>query len=533
MKHILLVGSLFLGLWGTNLALAQVTPSFVVPTDLPGAGLRILLPARSVEEPLPPLERRTYRFRQGERTWTEERYVAREIWLRSHLLGQWRDAHGNRMRILQMRYRFPEGLQEDVMRSVYDAAVAQLPDLAEESSAALLDWVGDYLQSEPVVAVVLQHVSHPLQGAARLATDNPQRVLYVLRIAVAQGGLAGNVLQNVVVDIDLVPDADVARALQSFEERFLRSLDVMPVRRPSAPVMEPTSGSGATGGDDPLAARLARSRAEAHASVANLRNWQSVDIGDYVLLSDQRRGAHQLIRDLERTLGPMRDAFAVVVPPLQPIAAVGVIRLFAEQAEYTRYVGEAYAWSAGLWSPARSELVIRPVEMRHYQQAREQILSTIYHEAFHQYLSLATAPLQVCVWFNEGHAELFEASRLQRNTIVFEENASAAQRAIGLPLERLFALDHSGFYNANDAQRRQHYATAWALIYYLRRSAAADPQFAFAGFLDGYMQALAQTRSGPDALRLVLARYPLAGLQADFEAFWGSARRRRAVLRAP
>ncbi len=509
--------------------LAQVTPAFVVPTELPEAGLRILLPARSVEEPLRPLERRMYNFRQGERRWTEERFDVREIWLRTHVMGQWRDAHDNRLRILRPQYRLPLFPEESVQRAVYDAHVNEMPRLHEPSSAELMDWVADYLQDEPGPVTPLPLPAHPLQAAAHIQTRSLQRLVYVLRVANPQGGT--RVPSNYfVVDVMLSADADAARARQSLEERFMRSLAVfMPQQQ-----TPPSSGIPATvRGQEAVPASIARSRAEAHASVANLRNWQSVDIGDYVLLSDQRRGANQLVRDLERTLEPMREAYAAMVPPLRPIEAVGIIRMFADQEEYVRYVGEQFAWSAGLWSAARGELVIRPVDGAHYQQARERILPTIYHEAFHQYLSLATEPLRVCVWFNEGHAVLFENTSLRGTTVRFEESTQYANRATGLPLAQLFALSYDAFYHANDARRRQHYATAWAFVYYLRRSAAADPQFPYANFLNGYMQALAETGNGQQAVQKLLASYNLPSLEADFRDFWSSPRRRRAVLRAP
>jgi len=240
-----------------------------------------------------------------------------------------------------------------------------------------------------------------------------------------------------------------------------------------------------------------------------------------------------LVRDLESDLEPMRAAYAVLVPPPQPIRAVGVIRIFADQEEYTRYVGEAYAWSAGLWNEGRGELVIRPVEQGRYDRVRERVMRTIYHEAFHQYLSLATQPLRACVWFNEGHAVFFEYADLQRGNVSFRESESYVPLAAGLPLEALFSMNYAFFYSGTDDQRRQRYATAWALVYYLRRSEAADPSFAFAGFLDDYMRALQQERDGPKATRALLAKYPLASLQADFTDFWSSPRRRRAVLRAP
>ncbi len=512
----------------TDPVLAQVTPSFVVPAELPEAGLRITVPARSREEPLPPLERRMYRFRQGEREWTEERYDPREIWLRSQVLGQWRDQHDNRLRILRPNQRLPVFSDAHVQHADYEKRVAKLPAMDTPTSEDVLAWLEDYLQEEPGQVTPMRYVSRPLQAAALIGVQSSGRLVYALRVESARLGLR-EASDYFVVDIMLSEDADVNRARHSFEERFLRSLVVfVPQSSRSAAAWGP---SGAVASDS-QPATLERSRSEAHASVANLRNWQSVDIGDYVLLSDQRRGANQLIRDLERTLEPMRAAYAAMVPPLRPIEAVGIIRVFADQDEYVRYVGQEFAWSAGLWSSSRGELVIRPVDAANYQQARERILPTVYHEAFHQYLSLATEPLRVCVWFNEGHAVLFEHTDLRGNDVRFEEYLPYAERATGMPLSQLFALNYEMFYHSDAGRRRQHYATAWAVVYYLRRSAAADPHFRFAGFLDGYMKAFAETGSGQQAMQRLLAKYDLQALEADFRDFWASPRRRREVLRA-
>jgi hypothetical protein len=507
---------------------AQVTPSFVVPTELSAAGLRVSVPARSVEEPLPPLEKRLYRFQQGTRSWEEERFEAREIWLRSQLLGQWRDAHGNRLRILQPGYRFPSVSDTFVPRSEYDAQAARMRPLQSPTSEEVLGWIGDYLQETPGVVTAIGYPAHPLQAAALVATTSERQLIYALRVA----GHMGSASRYYVVDITLNEKADVARTRHSFEERFLRALAVFTPQEPARPAAS-TGIAGTGGAAGAQTPELARSRADAHASVANLRNWRSVDVGAYVLLSDQRRGANQLIRDLERTLEPMRAAYAVVVLPLRPIQAVGIIRLFADEEEYVRYVGPEFAWSAGLWSEARGELIIRPVDAANYQQARERVLRTVYHEAFHQYLSLATSPLRVCVWFNEGHAVLFEHARIQNGNVMLDEHQQHADRATSVPLQHLFALTYDQFYGGTQEERQQRYATAWGLVYYLRRSAAADPQFAFAGLLDAYMKLLVETGDGPRATQQLLQRYPLAPLEADFRDFWQSQRRRRSVMRAP
>ena len=527
-----ILGSILFGVfYFTFSAWAQVSPSFVVPVDLPEAGLRITVPARATEEPLPPLERRLYRYRQGERTWTEERYSPRDIWLRSQIVGQWRDQHENRIRILRPNHRLPQFTEEAVERSYYDTRVGELGKLDSPTSDDVLGWLTDYLRREPGDITDVRHVSHPVQVAVEVEVSSEQRLVYVLRVASGDAGLR-NISIFFIVDITLHEDADVGRVRQSFEQRFLRSLDVFSTQQGSGG-RQGTEMSGGRESSIRDSASMARSRAEAHASVANLRNWDSVDIGDYVLLSDERRGSRRLVRDLEQTLEPMREAFAAMIPPPRPIESVGIIRYFADQDEYVRYVGADMAWTAGIWSPRRGELVVRPVDAANYRQARERILSTIYHEAFHQYLSLATEPLRVCKWFNEGHAELFEHTNLQRDQVRFVESEQHVALAGNTPLSKLFSMDRDEFYHKDTETRRANYANAWAFVYYLRRSEAADPDFAFAGFLDQYMKELTNAGDGQAAMQRLLEYFDLEALEEDYHAFWDSTRRRRDALRAP
>ncbi len=506
------------------------TPSFVVPSELPGERLRIRLPARAEAVPLPPLERKTYQVRRGDEEWTEVRYDPHAIWLRSQHLGTWRDSHGNSLLLLAIRSRLPDGFEHaHVQREDYDARLAELPDLQSASSAVLLEWVEDWLGYEPGQPEVLRSVMEPLAAAAFVPTRDDRRLLYVFQVSMPQAGSMRRTPRNYAAEIRLAKGADAARARRSFAERFLRAIDILPAAIPGTGSGGGLASADAVHGDD---ASMQRSRAAARQSVANLRDWWSVDFPGYILLSNQRGGASQLVRDLEQDLPILRDAYRRLVRPLEAIRRVSVIRVFAEEDAYERYVGDAYKWTGGLWSDSRSELVIRPVEARHYRRVRDRVMATVYHEAFHQYLSYATGTTQPSVWFNEGHAEYFAATSLRNHKVEFEENASAAPLALTVPLDALFAMDYAQFYHPDDTCRKQHYAVAWALVYYLRRSTAADPDFPFAGLLDDYMLALAQTKDGGRATQMVLKTYDKEALEADFRAFWESERRRRAVLRA-
>lgn len=123
--------------------------------------------------------------------------------------------------------------------------------------------------------------------------------------------------------------------------------------------------------------------------------------------------------------------------------------------------GPASHMAAGLYDPFLKQLLIWNLP------EREEMLGTIRHEGFHQYLdqALPEAP----VWFNEGLAVYFENSAVHRSRIESGQINGYGVRVlekVGLvPLATFIARDHQAFYANPD----HSYAQAWLIIHFLRK----------------------------------------------------------------
>lgn len=504
---------------------AASPPDFRASTDLPALGLRLRLPARAAETPLPPLRHYTYQFRQGDDEWTETLFDPREIWLHAQHAGQWRDPSGNRFLLWRITHRLPRGFEPPhVTRDAYDRRLAESPALSGADLFDLRDWVHDYLETAPGAFEVLRFQPVRVRAAVFVPTGDPQRLLYLFRVHVRDAGARTAWPRAFAAELWLAPGVDTQHARQAFEQGFLRTLDVL----------NPPAGERAA--SDPLFASdddtRRRSREDARQSIANLRGWWAHDTPHYIILSNQQRGNRTLVQDIETELERMRHVYVALVPPPRELQRISIIRRFNTPDEYVQYVGPERAWSGGLWDAGRGELVIRPLPGGTSREARQRLMQTLYHEAFHQYLSHATMPAQACAWFNEGHATFFEHTAWRQREARFQEHAPFVARVGELPLEALFALDYPAFYAAETDRRELHYATAWALVYYLQRGAASESRFAFRSLLADYLQALVRSGNGPRATRDVLRRINLAGLERDYLHFWDSQRRRSFAERA-
>ena len=148
--------------------------------------------------------------------------------------------------------------------------------------------------------------------------------------------------------------------------------------------------------------------------------------------------------------------------------------LFAGQAGYSDYcsriLGGAMTHSAGLYSPVLNQLLIWNLPRR------EDMLRTVRHEGFHQYLDLVAedAPL----WFNEGMAEYYEGSRMgagrarggqvRRDHLLVLEAALSGRDIV--PLSSFLHMSRDAFYASGKMEL--HYAQGWAVVHFLRKGPA-------------------------------------------------------------
>ena len=123
---------------------------------------------------------------------------------------------------------------------------------------------------------------------------------------------------------------------------------------------------------------------------------------------DELPDGSAFIPSLTNELAVMRRRYAAAVPtPLDGTNVLCVARIFASRDRYLDAL-EAdgltnMTWTAAYWSPSRRELVgYLP------REGAAELLKTVRHEAFHQYLTYACSTIAASPWLNEGYAEYFE-----------------------------------------------------------------------------------------------------------------------------
>ena len=157
----------------------------------------------------------------------------------------------------------------------------------------------------------------------------------------------------------------------------------------------------------------------------------------------------------------------------------------------------------------------------------DQLLSTVWHEAFHQYLAYAGSMIDSSPWFNEGHAQLFEHSHFDRSgEIVFDRDvrtatfmqAYAAEMAENIPA--VLAMDYAAFYDGTQEEVTAKYRLAWAIAYFLEVGAPKVRFSPYKKLRADYMKALVRTRSMHKATAEVLDEETCREFVSDWLDFW-------------
>ncbi|MCZ6690590.1 MAG: DUF1570 domain-containing protein [Planctomycetota bacterium] len=139
---------------------------------------------------------------------------------------------------------------------------------------------------------------------------------------------------------------------------------------------------------------------------------------------------------------------------------------FKNKADYIAY--GAPPRTGGYYSPFIRKLVLFDTGNQ------ERNLTTLYHEAFHQYLHyyLERAPQ----WFNEGHGDFFGACRKKQGAKEFEIKPNLGrlrwiQSGLGegkyQPLPRLMTMTRGELYDPKTVS--MNYAQSWSFVYFLRQ----------------------------------------------------------------
>jgi hypothetical protein len=535
---------LVVGLWLTAASLYGASPAltFVKTADLPDLGMRMKLMAEAVSSPPPPPKVYTYTFKQGEKTWTENLYAPEDLWRQAQSAGQWSGRHTNVLVLAMVRQPLPKGFErEHVSRDAYEEKLGAVTHAAAEwTPEDLAQWMADFAGASKATAEPVKTASSRLKPlVAYNLTGQDSRLAYLFRPNRQATGQSGAADGWFCALFDLNPDTDMDKARKAVEMDFLPSIAfVGPPRAAASGQAMPAQRAALGPAVAERSTEYQASRQQVIDSLRNMKDWWYAETPHYIVLANLKKGTGALfVEGLRTDLETLRGTFTACVPPRKPISAVSVIRVFATADEYVRYVGPARAWSGGMWMPDRKELLIRPMEEGRGSDKRAAMLSTAFHEAFHQYLFYALEGLETSVWFNEGHACFVEGADVSAKKVRIGENANMAPvvddliRTQTLDFARLLGLSHEEFYRGDAETLRRNYAMAWAFVYYLRRGAPLDPDSRYAKWLSGYVDALGTTGDAEKASADLLVRLDLGTFKADFLKFWTSSSQRSAARR--
>ena len=124
---------------------------------------------------------------------------------------------------------------------------------------------------------------------------------------------------------------------------------------------------------------------------------------------------------------------------------------------------------AGFYNPGSGYLVIK--QMPFYD-----LVPTVYHEAFHQYLHAYVGDVQIPIWFNEGMAVYFEGMQRDEKSKTNALNPKLSKRgkirmvkdAINtrtqIPLETLLKVTHEEFHDKEN--EALYYSQSFAVMFY-------------------------------------------------------------------
>lgn len=506
------------------LALTAAAPSeaavrFTDPAWRPDLGISVPTLANATSAPLelPKAESFMVTTSSGDRR-LEDRFDTFDLWTAQTARGRWRDSSGNIFYIARLAQRPPTDVPGTV-RTRADFLARQAytpfdPDNADHRDEAVFA-VSPVDLGRPVRPRRSQRrnmsrlFSYPSTNdhvfAAAFRPRSPERgekTDWYLAMLVAASG----------------EPAD--EAFRRFDEDFLDHVSLPPVRArtPASPAGRTASGKSAQAEADLL-------REAILASVANYDDWHFASADDVVVidnLDDSSRAT--FVSALTNSLPRLRRAYAACAP--SPLSAatnnIAVVRVFATREEYLAYVGVQHKWTAALWDSLHRELVLYlPLE------GAQGLLHTVWHEAFHQHLAYAAALVTAAPWFNEGHAEMFEHSHLDRKgNVVFEKDPDAAAyvntyaHELAEMLPEFFTLDYDEFYGGTQEEIVARYRLAWSIAYFLEVGA---PKLRFQPFADlrrDYVKALVDTRSMEEADRLALDSDFRKQFIAAWLAFW-------------
>ena len=439
-----------------------------------------------------------YLVRESGVCFLEDRYLRIDLWGAQAMLGRWIDADGRVFGLAQFGVSPPmTGFDESVTRVTFEEEKRPMPrvranrDFPREFRAAL-NWQSGLIgtmekprspRQLPRGYKYVYYWQDPTNYSDIVCTFLPERtnVWYWAHWSLAPGD-------------------DYPMQMTAFEDQFLCKEFGLFSRRDAETQRGKTERE--------------LLRRDARHSVAAYSNWHFTGAEEFAVLDDLPSRA--FVETLTNDFPVMRAKYAAAVPtPLNGSNVLSVVRIYASRDEYLDALETDgltnMTWSAAYWSPQRRELVayLPP-------DGGQELLKTIRHEAFHQYLSYATSMISASPWLNEGYAQYFEddaSAEWGEGFDLTDENLDRMAAAI----PGLLLMDYAQFYDGSDFERRFKYRLAWSVVRFLEKGADEVRLKPFAGLKQRYVETLLETH---DMRRATSAAFKDQDLLKKFIAEW-------------
>ena len=426
-----------------------------------------------------------YLVREDGRRYLEDRFDRLDLWSSRAVDGRWLDDDGRVFVYSTLRECPPSGLSENttVTRAGYVRSVARVERRDEKNRRRAVELIS------PIE--IAEKPSRPRQRPRGF--DDVEYWQGTNRTAIVCSFRPENDDVWRIATWLLADDDDIDEAVETFEDELFRGRDSVVAQMDRlAPAKDGRAkkrpGRARKIPEDSPRWERELLRADARHSVAAYPEWHTTDADEFTVLDALPDGS-SFIDSLTNELTVMRRRYAAAVPtPIDGTNVLCVARIFATRSEYldtleTDGVSNMF-WSAAYWSPSRREIV------GYLPQAGDaELLKTMRHEAFHQYLTYACSMIPASPWLNEGYAQYFEYGPDGPADLDFSGLVEYSEA-----IQSLLDMDYKAFYSGTDAERRLKYQLALSVVCFVERGAAKVRFNPFRGLKGRYIEALFETK---------------------------------------
>lgn len=500
---------------------AFAAPSFGKAKNYPNIGLMLVPLERAKARPLPMPDAHAYLIHSAGELQREDRFDPYQLWYHNQCEGRWQNTEGSSLILGRITKSLPVFTEEHVSREEFEVSIADSDWLIDANKTEQInEWVATFVGKTVYEPESLNINSIALSTVYYYPCDDPHTLIYAFHPR--RIGNARNFDWFCVV-LQAVGVTDMDQLKLDFEDQWLSKIAQPPRHSRDKGIKSEqldTSRKGKIDFDQPYhPVRIA-----ARKSIENYADWWFAETDGYIILSDVNTDlGKSLIERIQKNMPILQDAYRTLLPPLTTTRDISLIRIFQFKSDYDAYVGEKLKWSGGIWMPRRRELVLTQ------ELNTEEIMKTLRHESFHQYISYAWGMLTSSPWLNEGHACFFENAHIDsKGKVSFPEDSERLSvllenldSAVAM-LPDMFKMSYDDFYNGGGTAigRSFNYALAWGIVYYLQKGAPLERNTTFKEILPSYATALESTKNYHEADTLTFKDVDMKVFQSNFREFW-------------